>query len=65
MRQRRVEVKPYGSEGLMTIRPDGCIHGGEVSCCSSSGDSYCGGYEGYEETEDGKKWVICGEEAPN
>lgn len=60
---RRLEVKPYGHEGLVPVRPEECYHGADGCCISSSGNSICGGYEGHYD-EDGKIWVTCGEDSP-
>lgn len=64
LRPRLIEVEIYG-EGYKPVCKDygKCLHGGEGSCISSSGNSICGGYEGVIDSH-GKTWVICGENPP-
>jgi hypothetical protein len=64
-RPRLIEIESYGSNGWKPTRNDckRCLHGGEVSCVSGSGDSLCGGYGGQVNVLD-RELVLCHEDTP-
>ena len=62
---RSIECELHGSEGLKpTVNgAKHCLHLGENSCISSSGNSLCGGYNRHS-GEEGKIFVCCCEDRP-
>lgn len=57
-KSRKVQVVPHG-DGYKPKDKNLCPYKGESPCESRSGDSLCGGNQGYEKDGD-KEYVLCG-----